>query len=137
MKQIVLLNITSLLLNIWQTLLTCWCEGFFLSLAVAIKRPEEVCLPSQSEAVTSPQAWPTTHTNQYHFRTWRTSTLPNNNIKFMIIDGSVADPGCLFRIRFLPSRIQGWQDPGSRSASKYLSVVNPKSCFWAFAQLTF
>ncbi len=36
---------------------------------------------------------------------------------------SFADPGCLSRIWFFPSRIQGWQDPGSGSESKNLSMV--------------
>jgi hypothetical protein len=39
---------------------------------------------------------------------------------------SVADPGCLSRIRIFPSRIQGQKDPGSASASNYLNIFNPK-----------
>jgi hypothetical protein len=39
---------------------------------------------------------------------------------------SVADPGCLSRIRiFSPSRIQGQKDSGSRIRS----IFNPKNCF--------
>ncbi len=42
---------------------------------------------------------------------------------------SVADSGCLSRIpEFFPSRFQGQKDPGSGSASKNLSIFNPKNC---------
>jgi hypothetical protein len=46
---------------------------------------------------------------------------------------SVADPGCLSRIRIFPSRIQGQKIPDlvSGSASKNLSIFNPKNCFQA------
>jgi hypothetical protein len=37
----------------------------------------------------------------------------------------IPDPGS--RIRLFPSRIQGWQDPGSEPVSKSLSIFNPKN----------
>ncbi len=42
---------------------------------------------------------------------------------------SVADPRCLSRIRFSPSRIQGRQDPGSEPASKNLGIFDPNNWY--------
>jgi hypothetical protein len=42
--------------------------------------------------------------------------------------GSVADPGCLYRT---PDSNFSIPDPGSGSASKNLSIFNPKNCFQA------
>ncbi len=60
--------------------------------------------------------------------TWRTpdgGTLCPRNKDFHRI--SVPEPGCLSRIRIFPSRIQGQKYSGS--ASKNLSILNPKNYF--------
>ncbi len=47
------------------------------------------------------------------------------------IISSVADPGCLSRIRIFPSRIRGQKDSGSRIRIKEFKYFNPKNCFKA------
>ncbi len=49
-----------------------------------------------------------------------------NKLATIYVGPSVVDRGCLSRIRIFPSRIQGRKDPGSASASKNLSIFNPK-----------
>jgi hypothetical protein len=48
--------------------------------------------------------------------------LGDSGVRKCMVLRSVADPGSL-------SRIQGQKDPGSGSASKNLSIFNPKNCF--------
>jgi hypothetical protein len=48
---------------------------------------------------------------------------------------SVADPGCLFRIRIFPSRIPDPRSKRSGSASKYSSIFYPKNCFQALRNM--
>jgi hypothetical protein len=44
---------------------------------------------------------------------------------------SVADPGCLSRIRFFPSWIQGQKDSRIRIRIKEFKYFKPKNCFYA------
>ncbi len=57
---------------------------------------------------------------------------------FCIFGSSVADPGYLFRILIFPSPIQDQEkipDPGSGSASKNLSIFDPKISFYSLWNL--
>ncbi len=55
-------------------------------------------------------------------------------LKLGVIQSSVADPGCLSRMRFFHpgSRFEKIPDPGSGSSSKNLSIFTPKNCFLSF-----
>ncbi len=48
---------------------------------------------------------------------------------FVFFMYSVADPGCLSRLRIFPSRIQGQKDSGSRIHIKEFKYFNPKKLF--------
>jgi hypothetical protein len=58
--------------------------------------------------------------------------------KLHIVVGSVADPGCLSRIQIFPSRTAPCKKApefGSGSATKNLSIFNPKNCYQAFGNM--
>jgi hypothetical protein len=79
--------------------------------------------------------------SQKHFAGAHLASTANRLLQqyFHLLSGIFADPGCFLdpgswmfpgsRILDPGSRIKEIPDPGSRSASKNLSIFNPKNCF--------